>query len=723
MRRFHSFNTIRNAVFCLFLAVLTVCLPLLSSCGGENGKTMVALKIVTPPDRTDYIAGESFDRAGLTVAVVFSDGTEAQITAYSVHPVILKESDDTVFVSYKDASAPISVTVRPAGSESGSLDISLPDASETESSKPDASSADASSPDVSEPGPDTDGSEDEPVIEGTLSQPVKTVYAAGETFDATGLYLKTVSPTGSVESRVGPDAEPAEPLTAGQTSVDVLFGGKAYPVAITVVPGNAAAFQSFYTNAEAEQKYASFSAQVQTVANRTFQSYEIPNKLPNPHPDGYVSDLDELTDYLDYHLFYGIESVILHAYCGDEAFEQELDRYYYRSKLCASFAAVQYQPLGNGWMQVLFRYYPDDWLFCPGDGSLTSEFLSVPFFKPSEKRDSGYRFARLDNQNGATVWSSDQLVFALANGYDVSPVSGSPAETVVSKAKSILKDLNGDDLTPFQKMYNVALWFVRNVQYDHTGEVLASHVCDFEMEPDQFASRFVSFRAEGPLLYGNSVCYGFAKANTVLLALEGLDVTRVVGKDKQTKGRSPYIFDTEIGAYEEIFSIHSYNYVTVGGKQYLSDPTFAYAGSLQMDADKATWYRNFCVGLSKEDHANVYKDYEPDAVSSSPGYNPGSFNQLTEFTYPSADGPKSPTVRSEQDLRDYIAYLKTASESSSSAYCSACIPVAASAFSQADLQELSKRLLEANFARFLFGTSARAVGGETYYEILILFRN
>ncbi len=717
MRRFHS---LLSAGSCLFLAVLTVSLFLFSSCGGNSSKTMVALKIVTPPDRTDYMAGESFDRAGLTVAVVFSDGTEAQITAYSVHPLVLQEGDDTVFVSYKEASTPISVTVRPAGSESSSPDISLPDVSETESSKPDVPSSDVSDP---VPGPDPDESGEEPDFEGTLSEPVKTVYAAGETFDTTGLYMKTVSPSWSVESRFGPDEEPSEPLTAGQTSVDVLFGGKAYPVSVTVVPGNANAFRSFYTNAEAEQKLADFSAQVQTVANKTFQSFEILNKLPNPHPDGYVADLNELTDYLDYHLFYGIGSVILHAYCGDEAFEKELDGYYYRSKLCASFAAVQYQPLGNGWMQVLFRYYPDDWLFCPGDGAYTSEFLSVPFFEPSEKRDSGYRYARLDGKNGITVWSSDQLVFALSNGYDVSPVSGSPAETVVNKAKSVLKDLNGDDLTPFKKMYNIALWFVRNVQYDHTGEVLASHVCDFEMEPDQFASRFVSFRAEGPLLYGNSVCYGFAKANTVLLALEGLDVTRVVGKDKQTKGRSPYIFDTELGAYEEIFSIHSYNYVTVDGKQYLSDPTFAYAGNLQMDADKATWYRNFCVGLSKEDHANVYKDYEPDAVSSSPDYNPGSFNQLTAFTYSSADGPRPATVRSEQDLRAYISYLKTASANSSSAYCSACIPVSGSAFTLADIQELSRRLLEANFARFLFGTSTRAIGGETYYEILILFRN
>ena len=718
MKRF----TVCHPFTCLVLAVLLLSLAAFYACGNDE-KKWVGLKIVTLPDKTDYVAGEAFDRAGLTVAVVFADGTEAQITAYNVHPSVLKEGDDTVFVSYKEASVPISVTVKPAGTESGKVDISLPDvpdASSSDQSRPDAPSSDPSEP-VSEPGPDE--SDTEPEFEGTLTGPVKTVYVAGETFDATGLLMKTVSPSGKVEACFGPDSVPDEPLTAGQTSVDVLFGGKTYPVGITVVEGTAGSFQSFYTNAEAEKKQSDFSSQVQTMPNRTFQSFDALNMLQNPHPDGQVENLDELTDYLDYHLFYGIGSVILHAYCGDEAFEIELGKYYYRSKLCASFAAVQYQPLGNGWMQVLFRYYPDDWLFCPGDGALTSEFLSVPFFEPSEKRDSDYRFARLDSRNGITVWSSDQLVFALSKGYDVSPVSGSPAEAVINKAKSILIRLNGDDLTAFEKMYNISLWFVRNVQYDHTGEVLASHVCDFEMEPDQFSARFVSFRAEGPLFYGNSVCYGFAKANTVLLALEGLDVTRVVGKDKQTKGRSPYIFDNDTGAYEEIFSIHSYNYVTIDGKQYLSDPTFAYAGNLQMDADKATWYRNFCVGLSKEDHANVYKDYEPDAVSSSPDYDPGSFNQLTAFTYPSGSGLSSATVRSEQELRDYVAYLKSASEQSSCAYCSAAIPVAKSAFGQAELQELAKRLLEANLERFLFGMTARRIGGEDYFEILILFRN
>lgn len=717
MNRFSSFKR----VLCLLLAAVLLT-AMLSACGENTEKAMTAIKIVTPPDKTVYTAGESFDRAGLTVAVVFSDGTEAQITAYSVHPTVLRETDANVYVSYKEATTAIPVTVRPAGSNESGAGVSIPDLPDSEEPGPEPVSQEASAEPVDESPESSDevsGLYDN--VEVSLaSGPVKTIYLEGETFDPTGMLISFDSGTSVVYEE--PDTVPSEPLTAGQTSVTVRHFGFDFPVGITVLAGTPNSFQGFYTNNEADRKLADFDAQVQHVPNRSFDHYTILNKLPNPHPDGAVADIRELTDYLDYHLFYGIGSVLVRPYVAGEAFEKELDAYYYRSKLCASNAAVQYQPVGGGWIQVLFRYYTDDWFFCPGDGSLTSEFISVPFFEPETKRTSGSSFARLDDRNGITVWSSEQLVYALSAGYDVAPVPDSPAERAVEKAKSILRSLNGDDLTPFQKLYNIALWFVRNVQYDHTGEVLASHVCDFEMEPDQFASRFVSFRAEGPLFYGNSVCYGFAKANTVLLALEGLDVTRVIGKDKNTKGRSPYIFDPETRAYEEIFAIHSYNYVTIDGRQYLSDPTFAYAGSLQMDADKATWYRNFCVGLSKEDHACVYNDYEPDAVSSSPDYNPGTFNPLTAFTYPSADGPKSPAVRSEQDLRDYISYLKEASDGSGSAYGSACILVARSAFSQAGLNELSKQLLEQSFGRFLYGMTARTIGGEDFFEILLLFR-
>ena len=147
---------------CLVLAVLLLSLAAFYACGNDE-KKWVGLKIVTPPDKTEYVAGEAFDRAGLTVAVVFADGTEAQITAYNVHPSILKEGDETVFVSYKEASVPIAVTVKPAGTESGKVDISLPDV-------PDVSEAETSAPggassDPSEPGPDE--SESEPDFEQT----------------------------------------------------------------------------------------------------------------------------------------------------------------------------------------------------------------------------------------------------------------------------------------------------------------------------------------------------------------------------------------------------------------------------------------------------------------------------------------------------------------------------------------------------------------------------
>ena len=46
----------------------------------------VGLLIITPPTRTEYIVGETFNPAGMDVRMLMSDGSKIKMTSYSWEP-------------------------------------------------------------------------------------------------------------------------------------------------------------------------------------------------------------------------------------------------------------------------------------------------------------------------------------------------------------------------------------------------------------------------------------------------------------------------------------------------------------------------------------------------------------------------------------------------------------------------------------------------------------
>ena len=97
---------------CCLLAVLLLCT--LVGCRPE-AVTLTGLRVDTPPARTVYTAGEAFDRTGMTVTGLYSDGGEAPISAYTVSPATLSAGDTAVTVRYKDFTVTVPVTVSAAG--------------------------------------------------------------------------------------------------------------------------------------------------------------------------------------------------------------------------------------------------------------------------------------------------------------------------------------------------------------------------------------------------------------------------------------------------------------------------------------------------------------------------------------------------------------------------------------------------------------------------------
>lgn len=86
-----------------------------------------AIKITSAPDKTAYTAGEKFDKTGMVVEVVYSDGSTEQITDYTVPSAVLTEADKEIVVLYGELTVkqaimvkavPVSVSSTPASSTS-----------------------------------------------------------------------------------------------------------------------------------------------------------------------------------------------------------------------------------------------------------------------------------------------------------------------------------------------------------------------------------------------------------------------------------------------------------------------------------------------------------------------------------------------------------------------------------------------------------------------------
>ena len=66
-------------------------------------KTLTSIAVTTAPTRTDYTAGETFDRTGMVVTANYSDGTTKEVTDYTFTPnAALTTNDASITISYTE---------------------------------------------------------------------------------------------------------------------------------------------------------------------------------------------------------------------------------------------------------------------------------------------------------------------------------------------------------------------------------------------------------------------------------------------------------------------------------------------------------------------------------------------------------------------------------------------------------------------------------------------
>ena len=79
----------------------------------QERKEVTSIEIAQQPDKTEYKIGQSFDKTGMVVNAIYTDGTSEEITSYSVvanNPLTLDDTSVTIKYQGYEVTLPITVT-------------------------------------------------------------------------------------------------------------------------------------------------------------------------------------------------------------------------------------------------------------------------------------------------------------------------------------------------------------------------------------------------------------------------------------------------------------------------------------------------------------------------------------------------------------------------------------------------------------------------------------
>lgn len=81
---------------------------------GEGGLTLTKIVVTTPPTKTSYLAGDTFNPAGMVVTATYGIGSvtiaESPVTGYSVSPTTLVDGTTKVTITYSEMGQSVTTT-------------------------------------------------------------------------------------------------------------------------------------------------------------------------------------------------------------------------------------------------------------------------------------------------------------------------------------------------------------------------------------------------------------------------------------------------------------------------------------------------------------------------------------------------------------------------------------------------------------------------------------
>lgn len=207
--------------------------------------------------------------------------------------------------------------------------------------------------------------------------------------------------------------------------------------------------------------------------------------------------------------------------------------------------------------------------------------LSTKFIKTREDDFDDFKINNVSKS--IDVWTSWQLAYCLEQGYKPNCRTGSDAERIYNKAKTVLRNICDDSMTDVQKLRAMYEWLTLNVSYDqkafNASSIMSASDC----------KKYNSWFAEGVFDSGVAVCEGYAKAFIIMSRIEGIPMIFVTG------------------------NAHAWNKVMIDGNWYGIDATH---GDLNVSDMEVNSYKSFLFtdeykesqGYKTSDYNNIYAE-------------------------------------------------------------------------------------------------------------------
>lgn len=306
-------------------------------------------------------------------------------------------------------------------------------------------------------------------------------------------------------------------------------------LADAVVPGGYE-FCGWYFDEEYTQSFNGFTG---LTGNKTlyalytkdsywsFEPFDTENYIDEDTQETLTRDVYNVTKneyprFLDFLMFNRISSATAVVYGLDE---DEEESFYITAagEISVSCSiSVKYSETENK-VTVTFGDYKDE----PTETSIDGTYEQIDFigFAKEGNRESGFNDFAIEHVKAVmTVSNTEQLVFALENGYKPDVKDGTTAQAVYSEMKNILRNIIGNGFSEKDKVIAIAEYLVKTVAYDNeTYEIFNNP----EMADELYSYR--CFYLEGAIIDKIAVCDGISKAFTALCAIEGIKSVCVDG--------------------------------------------------------------------------------------------------------------------------------------------------------------------------------------------------
>ena len=244
----------------------------------------------------------------------------------------------------------------------------------------------------------------------------------------------------------------------------------------------------------------------------------------------------------------------------------------------------------------------------------------------------------------AVVSTSDQLFFAVEQGYKPVPVPGSAAERIYEKALDVCRTYIDDDMTDAEKVHVIYDWMGKNVVYDYSA---ADEMSGVNVNSDAYNAfyKYNCFFLEGVFDDGVAVCNGIAKAVTLLCGIENITCLKVGGTSRGVK--------------------HAWNKVFVDGVWYVVDSTWSNARAV---GDTVEMFDHDYLMLSTPEAATNHKEDTEDTL---PYYAPdGDHNRFSETYFEYGAYVGNYYISSAEELRRLVNYAKSEGMDEVFVFCS-----------------------------------------------------